>query len=76
MDVTYYRYNSIQDRFKRSIDIANLYAVSEPVNRSAGSYVLFIARIDSRFKNMVNGREEYSFGAADDGYGLGVILEL
>ncbi|PKP00449.1 MAG: hypothetical protein CVU13_02800 [Bacteroidetes bacterium HGW-Bacteroidetes-8] len=76
MDVTCYRYDSIQDRFKRSIDIANLYAVSEPVNRSAGSYVMLIAHIDSRFKSMVNGREEYSFGAADDGYGLGVILEV
>lgn len=76
LDVTYYRYDSIQDRFKRSIDIANLYAVSEPLKNDAGSYVMFIAHIDSRFKSMVKGREEYSYGAADDGYGLGVILEL
>lgn len=76
VDVTIYRYDSIQDRFNRFIDIANLYAVSEPLSRNAGSYVMFIAHIDSRFKNIVNGREEYSFGAADDGYGLGVILEI
>lgn len=76
LDASYYRYDSIQDRFNRYIDIANLYAVSEPVKSEAGSYVMFIAHIDSRFKNMVKGREEYSFGAADDGYGLGVILEL
>jgi len=76
LDVTYYRYDSILDRFNRPIDIANLYAVCEPLNRKAQSYIMLIAHLDSRYKSLIRGREEYSFGAADDGYGLGVILEI
>ncbi len=77
MNTEYLKYNSVKDRFGEYIDIANLYAVSEPSKESvATSYILLMAHIDSRFKKQIKGRWVTSFGAADDGYGLGVILEL
>ena len=72
----YHHYNSIINRFGQAMDIANLYTQIEPSNGSAGSYILFIAHIDSRFKTKVRDRYVYSYGAADDGYGVAVILEL
>ena len=59
--------------------IGNVYATLPPISSHQGdssSYVLLMAHLDSRFANMVNERLHYSLGAADDGYGLGVILEL
>jgi len=75
-EVEYYNYDSVIDRFGRGIDIANLYTVCEPLGDTADSYVLLMAHLDSRFGNMVKGSMVYSYGAADDGYGLGAILEL
>ena len=36
---------------------------------------MLVAHYDSRYHNIVRGDTVYSYGAADDGYGLGVILE-
>ncbi|MHC1778727.1 MAG: M28 family peptidase [Bacteroidales bacterium] len=77
MDTEYLKYDSVKDRFGEFIDIANIYAVAEPPNGiGATSYVLLMAHLDSRFKAKKKGTWVTSFGAADDGYGLGAILEL
>ncbi len=77
VDTRYLRYDSVKDRFGDYIDIANLYGVIEPSDeKRATSYVLLMAHLDSRYK-MKRGEEWVcSYGAADDGYGLGVIIEL
>ena len=72
----YYPYDSVINRFGEPMDIANLYTRIDPPGRTADSYVLFVAHIDSRFKTKVRDKYVYSFGAADDGYGVAVILEL
>ena len=59
--------------------IGNVYASLSPLNfNDTGrcTYVLLMAHLDSRHAYKVNGVTHYSLGAADDGYGLGVILEL
>lgn len=59
--------------------IGNVYASLPPVNAVSGDkpvYALFMAHLDSRHAKVINGKVHYSKGAADDGYGLGVILEL
>lgn len=71
-----YAYDSVAFRYGGHYDIANVYAEFEPVNAPATAYVLFVAHMDSRFRQQVLDRTVYSYGAADDGYGLGVTLEL
>lgn len=59
--------------------IGNIYASLPPLYSVSGeepTYVLLMAHLDSRHANIINGKTHYSKGAADDGYGLGVILEL
>ena len=59
--------------------IGNIYASLPPLYSVSGeepTYVLLMAHLDSRHANVINGKTHYSKGAADDGYGLGVILEL
>ncbi|MFA6334337.1 MAG: M28 family peptidase [Bacteroidales bacterium] len=70
-----YSYDSVPSRLKIPIKITNLYAKIDPFNGEASGYLLLVAHLDSRFKTKVLDKEVYSFGAADDGYGLGVILE-
>ena len=72
----YYPYDSVINRFGEPMDIANLYTRIDPPGGTADSYVLLVAHIDSRFRTKVKDRYVYSFGAADDGYGVAVILEL
>ncbi|MFA7115962.1 MAG: M28 family peptidase [Bacteroidales bacterium] len=62
------------------IDIADIYAEFYPIRADSStyepdSYLLLVAHYDSRFMTVVNGKEEWSLGAADDGYGLSVSLE-
>jgi hypothetical protein len=68
-------YDSIKSRTGGLVSIANIYAKMDPPGGKAASYILFVAHLDSRFKTVVKGAVNYSSGAADDGYGLGVILE-
>ena len=68
-------YDSIKSRAGGFVSIANIYAKMDPQGGKASSYILFVAHLDSRFKTVVKGTVNYSLGAADDGYGLGVILE-
>lgn len=58
--------------------IGNVYAKLPPISNKTDDvqYVLLMAHLDSRYALNVNGKIHYSRGAADDGYGLGVILEL
>ena len=72
----YYQYDSVINRFRQPMDIANLYTRIDPPGGVADSYILLVAHIDSRFKTKVRDRYVYSLGAADDGYGVAVILEL
>ena len=72
----YHHYDSVINRFGDAMDIANLYTKVEPLAGTADSYILFVAHMDSRFKTKVKDKYVYSYGAADDGYGVAVILEL
>lgn len=73
-----FRYGPVPCRFGGSIDIANVYCKFEPSGKdTSDSYVMFVAHLDSRFpEKMPDGETTCSYGAADDGYGLAVILEL
>ncbi len=72
---TYYSYDSVTSRLNTKIKISNLYSKIDPPSGEATAYLLLVAHLDSRFRKKVQDKYEYSFGAADDGYGLGVILE-
>lgn len=70
-------YDSIKSKFSGTFDIGNVYCKFDPKGKdSASSYLLLMAHLDSRFYENVRGKDVLSYGAADDGYGLGVILEL
>ena len=57
--------------------IANVYCKFEPPGRDTScSYLLLVAHLDSRFPEQTPQGIVCSYGAADDGYGLAVILEL
>ena len=57
--------------------IANVYCKFEPPGRDTScSYLLLVAHLDSRFPEQTPQGIVCSYGAADDGYGLVVILEL
>lgn len=75
-DVRMYSYDSVPNSVTGHADLHNIFAVFEPDSVPAASYVLLMAHYDSRYALDVKGRTVYSFGAADDGYGLSVALEL
>ncbi|MEG0891395.1 MAG: M28 family peptidase [Bacteroidales bacterium] len=71
-----FEYDSIKCKFGGTFNIANVYAQFNPLGvTNATQYILLVAHLDSRFYNIVLKDTVYSYGAADDGYGLGVILE-
>lgn len=74
-DPSIYIYDSVEFRFGGYYDIGNVFCQFEPEGKEASSYVLLTAHMDSRFAQVVRKDTVYSYGAADDGYGLGVILE-
>lgn len=71
-----YNYDSIKTRLGTYSNASNIYAVIDPVQGEASSYILLVAHYDSRFSKKVNDKIVYSKGAADDGYGIATILEL
>ncbi len=71
-----YYYDSIPFRIGGTGTIGNVYCEFNPRIHKANSYVLLIAHLDSRYVQEVLGKSVYSYGAADDGYGLGITLEL
>lgn len=73
--VTVFEYDSLSAR-GFDFNVKDIYAEFKPVNADENtSYLMMIAHYDSRYPEQLAGRETLSYGAADDGYGLGVILE-
>ena len=62
---------------KYTFDAINILATFAPEHEeSDNTYLLLVAHYDSRFSQpFVKGDTVWSYGAADDGYGIGVILE-
>lgn len=71
-----HRYDSIKFRYGGYFDIGNVFCQFDPSSSPADSYVMLIAHIDSRFRQTERQKTVYSFGACDDAYGVGTILEL
>ena len=75
-DVQMLEQDSIKCKFGGYIDVANVFATFEPQQvTDSTQYLLLVAHYDSRYGMPVLKDTVYSYGAADDGYGLGVILE-
>lgn len=68
-------YDTIPSKLGGKFSYSNIYSIFPP-NGSEASYILLVAHYDSRYRQRVGKDTVFSFGAADDGYGLGVILEL
>lgn len=60
-----------------TFDATDVLATFEPLNHSGQpTYLLMVAHYDSRYSQPIAKNDTvWSFGAADDGYGVGVILE-
>lgn len=56
-----------------AVDVVAEFAPSTSIENPA--YLLFVAHYDSRYSQPMPKDTVWSYGAADDGYGLGVILE-
>lgn len=75
-DVQSFEYDSIKCKLGGYINIENIYGQFDPLNATDSTkYVLLVAHYDSRYHQKVLQDTVYSFGAADDGYGVGIILE-
>ncbi len=70
-------YDTIPAKIGGEFSYSNVYsAFNPPLPDSTTAYVLLVAHMDSRYRHVVGKDTVFSYGAADDGYGLGVILEL
>lgn len=78
-------YDTIPSKIGGKFSYSNIYSVFPPsgvtekmafLPDSNVSYVLLVAHYDSRYRQIVGKDTVFSYGAADDGYGLGVIMEL
>lgn len=69
-------YDSVPDKIAGYANLHNIYAQFDPDSSEASSYVMLVAHYDSRYAQEVNGKTVYSYGAADDGYGVATALEL
>ncbi len=59
-----------------TFDAANILAEFAPLKASSDpTYLLFVAHYDSRYSQPMPKDTVWSYGAADDGYGVGTILE-
>ena len=59
-----------------TFDAVNVLAEFAPENTSdSTAYLMFVAHYDSRYSQPMPKDTVWSYGAADDGYGVGVILE-
>lgn len=62
--------------FVYTFDAVDIFAEFPPLYPSEDdSYLMFVAHYDSRYAQIMPKDTVWSYGAADDGYGLGVILE-
>lgn len=70
-------YDTIPSKIGGKFSYSNIYSVFNPsLPDSSVSYILLVAHYDSRYRQVVGKDTVFSYGAADDGYGLGVIMEL
>lgn len=70
-------YQHADTTFTDTITLTNLYLTIEPKETTASSYIMLVAHYDSAHRYSTRTKEmESSYGAADDGYGVGVILEV
>lgn len=76
-----FRYDSLQGPENKHVvytfDAENLLAEFHPAKKSEEtSYLMFVAHFDSRYSQPMPRQDTvWSYGAADDGYGIGVTLE-
>ncbi len=78
--VSLFEYDSLtspKDRpFVYTFDAVDILAEFPPQNPSDNdTYLMFVAHYDSRYAQIMPKDTVWSYGAADDGYGLGVTLE-
>ncbi len=79
--VTLYQYDSLVGPKNRAVtytfDGVNVLAEFPPMTASADTtYLMLVAHYDSRYPNVLpKNKTVLSYGAADDGYGVGVSLE-
>lgn len=78
--VMLYEYDSLVGPKNRHVeyvfDAKNVVAEFPPLEASADpAYLLLVAHYDSRYSQPMPKDTVWSYGAADDGYGVGVILE-
>lgn len=76
-------YDTIPSKIGGEFSYANIFSTFKPVSNLhpdssevSVSYVLLVAHYDSRYRQIVGRDTVFSYGAADDGYGVGTILEL
>ena len=79
-DVTLFRYDSLtgpqNKHVEYTFDAVNVLAEFPPLKESADTaYLMMVAHYDSRYSQPMPADTVWSYGAADDGYGVGVILE-
>ena len=75
-DTQILEYDTIPSKIGGEFFYANIFSEFNPVGNQEASYILLVAHYDSRYRQVVGKDTVYSYGAADDGYGVGVILEL
>ena len=78
--VMQFRYDSIvgpqNKHVEYTFDAVNLLAEFEPASEIVSdTYLMLVAHYDSRYSQPMPRDTVWSYGAADDGYGIGVILE-
>lgn len=78
--VSLFRYDSLagpeNKHVKYVFDAVNVLAEFPPLKPSSDTtYLMMVAHYDSRYSQPMPEDTVWSYGAADDGYGIGVILE-
>lgn len=78
--VSLFRYDSLSGPEKKHVkyvfDAVNVLAEFPPLKPSSDTtYLMMVAHYDSRYSQPMPEDTVWSYGAADDGYGVGVILE-
>ena len=78
--ISLYKYDSLRGPENRHVeytfDAVNILAEFSPLNPSEDqTYLLFVAHYDSRYSQPMPKDTVWSYGAADDGYGVSTILE-
>ena len=86
-DTQIIEYDTIPSKIGGKFSYSNIYSVYPPQGADGAgnkdflpdstiSYILLVAHYDSRYRQIVGKDTVFSYGAADDGYGLGTIMEL